>query len=167
RRAVVHFDSALALATDSGDVMNLSRVGKARALLALGEYDAAQQTVADVPNDFRYAIGYSAYKIDSEDGNFGRWLTGANGFTMTDGEGGNGLPYVSSHDPRAPSIALPKNKHGVPMYRPAAYSTAGDSPIVLASGVEARLIEAEAELQDGETTWLATLNALRTDGIYS
>jgi hypothetical protein len=38
---------------------------------------------------------------------------------------------------------------------------------VLASGVEARLIEAEAALQAGDpATWLATLNALRTDGTF-
>jgi hypothetical protein len=33
--------------------------------------------------------------------------------------------------------------------------------------VEARLIEAEAQLQAGGAAWLATLNALRTDGTYS
>jgi hypothetical protein len=166
RRAVAHFDSALVLATDSADVMNLSRVGRARALLALGDYEAAEQAVADVPDDFRYAISYSVYKEGGDDGNFGRWLTGQAGFTMTDAEGGNGLPYVSSHDPRVPSVALGNNRYGIPMYRPAAYSAAGDTPIVLASGIEARLIEAEARLQAGDASWLATLNALRTDGTF-
>ena len=168
KRAVAHFDSALALATDSADVMNLARVGKARALLALGEYDAAQQAVINVPDDFRYAIRYSAYQSDqSAEGNFGYLLTGEGGVSKTDREGGNGLPYVSSHDPRIPSVDLGNNRYGVRMYRPAEYSTSGDSPVVLASGVEARLIEAEAELHSGGATWLATLNTLRTDGTYS
>jgi hypothetical protein len=58
------------------------------------------------------------------------------------------------------------DQYGYPIYIPAKYPTAS-SPIVLASGVEARLIEAEAVLQAGDAAaWLAKLNALRTDGTY-
>jgi hypothetical protein len=43
----------------------------------------------------------------------------------------------------------------------------GSGAIVLASGVEARLIQAEAQLQASDVaSWLATLNRLRTDGTY-
>ena len=37
---------------------------------------------------------------------------------------------------------------------------------MLASEVEARLIEAEAALRAGSASWLTTLNALRTDGTF-
>ena len=48
------------------------------------------------------------------------------------------------------------------MYAATKYSTTGTSPIVLADGVEARLIGAEAALQAHDTTtWLAILNHLR------
>jgi len=41
-----------------------------------------------------------------------------------------------------------------------------DSAVVLASGAEARLIEAEAQLQAGDVAgWLGTLNALRATAV--
>src|SRR5690606_10679206 len=52
---------------------------------------------------------------------------------------------------------------GAPSLRPFKYATT-DSPIVLADGIEARLIEAEAALQaDDPGTWLGILNTLRAD----
>src|SRR5690606_22259257 len=39
--------------------------------------------------------------------------------------------------------------------------------LVIASGVEARLIEAEADLRANGTTWLTILNDLRTDGTFT
>jgi hypothetical protein len=47
------------------------------------------------------------------------------------------------------------------LYAPAKYET-GDTPVVMASGIEARLIEAEVALHDGDQSWLGILNALRT-----
>ena len=41
-------------------------------------------------------------------------------------------------------------------------SATGPVPLTLASGLEARLIEAEAALNAGDASWLTTLNALRT-----
>src|SRR5581483_10614772 len=69
QQAVAHFDSALTLAMDSADVMDLARVGKARALLALGDYASARQVVTDVPDNFRYTIGFSSSEHDA---NFAR-----------------------------------------------------------------------------------------------
>src|SRR5581483_11280826 len=91
-RAVTHFDSALALGADSAEVMNLARVGKARALLALGDYGGAGQAVADVADGFRYTIPYSAgvaaYEIFAEAllGVVGSVVTGV--AMMADREGG-------------------------------------------------------------------------------
>jgi len=166
QRAAVQFDSALTLATDSADVMNLARVGKARALLGLGDYPAAEEAVAGVPDDFREAITYAAGKELSSNFALSAWGSTSLPPTMADREGGNGLPYRSSGDPRTPSAFLGSNQYGVPIYRPTQYATDGSTPIVLASGVEARLTEAEAQLHAGEPTWLPTLNALRTDGSF-
>ncbi len=168
-RAVAHFDSALALASDSADVMNLAGVGKARALLALGDYADAGAAVAEVPDEFRYSVAYG-----SVFNSFVAWrvVGGSNAAaigdnaTMADREGGNGLPYLSSQDPRTRGVLVGTNDHGVAMYRPAKYASDGSSPIVLADGIEAQLIEAEAQLHANDPRWLATLNALRTDGTY-
>ncbi len=173
QRAVAHFDSALALATDSADVVSLARVGKARALLALGDYADAGAAVAQVPDAFRYAIAYG--NGNDVHGNFAAGIQfhagpgnpqNADGAGMTDREGGTGLPYLSSGDPRTRGVFVGTNPYGVAHYVPAKYATDGSSPIVLADGVEARLIEAEAELHANDPSWLTTLNALRTDGTY-
>jgi hypothetical protein len=157
--------------------MNLARVGKGRALLALGEYAAAAAAVADVPDDFQYAFAYSATTSSTgvpgqsiSNRNFA-WSafggTGAVDLTLVDTAGINGLDYLSSGDPRTEWVANGTNERGLPLYRPGRYDASGESPIVLASGVEARLIEAEAQLHAGGADWLATLNALRTDGTFT
>jgi hypothetical protein len=73
---------------------------------------------------------------------------------MSDHEGINGLPFRSEWDARIPP---PVAVYGVtyPDY-PKNYS------IRLASGIEAQLIRAEAELASGDANWLVRLNALRT-----
>jgi hypothetical protein len=86
--------------------------------------------------------------------------------SVSDLEGLNGLDYRSSGDPRTSTTLQATNQFGRGIYHPDAYANDGSSPIVLASGVEARLIEAEAALQAGDAGWLATLNALRTDGTF-
>jgi hypothetical protein len=174
KRAVALFDSALAVSADSEAVMNLGRVGKGRALLALGDYAGAAQAVAAVPDDFTYALEYSNAVSSGQ-------LTGASNqqfvyydfgsqaggvrLTMVDSEGENGLPFISSGDPRSAWVDG-GTYHDFPITRPAAYPIDGSGSIVLASGVEARLIQAEAALQADDPSWLATLNALRTDGTF-
>lgn len=165
-QAITHFDSALALADDSAGVGYLARVGEARALLALGDYADAAATAADVSDDFRYEVAYSSAGAENE-GNLGHDFSSSQAAaTMADREGTNGLPYLSSGDPRVVRSLIGQNKYGRPLYAPAKYAANGDGSIVLASGVEARLIEAEAQLDAGDPNWLATLNALRTDGGY-
>ncbi|MBX6330990.1 MAG: hypothetical protein IRY91_03985 [Gemmatimonadaceae bacterium] len=175
-RAIALFDSALALSSDSMRIMNLARVGKGRALLALGRYGDAAQAVADVPDDFQYALRYDnstpSGTVDVT-GNrtfayqdFGSGVFGVN-LTMTDAEGGNGLPFISSRDPRSAWVNDGVNHNGVTRIAPAKYSLDGSGSIVLADGIEARLIEAEAQLNGAAAgDWLATLNALRTDGTF-
>jgi hypothetical protein len=94
-------------------------------------------------------------------------LQGNGRYSLSENEGVNGLPFRSANDPRVPWIRDPAQPDGFdasyPLYKIRKYN-AFTSPVVLASGVEARLIEAEAALQAGQTdTWLQKLNALRAD----
>jgi len=164
--AITRFDSALALSADSARIMNLARVGKARALLALGRYPEAAQAVAGVPDAFTYQVPV-------------QWGAGAAGTTraptvltdqaiVADREGINGLPYRSSRDRRTAAVALDSTFQHLPLYFPVKYSVTGYSQVPLADGIEARLIEAEVSLRGGNASgWLTTLNALRTTGTYS
>jgi hypothetical protein len=91
--------------------------------------------------------------------------------TVADTEGRNGLPYLASGDPRSrATVVFPVGTfqgNTVPLTFPAKYSYSGFSPFVVASGVEARLIQAEAAARTTGGTWLTTLNTLRTPGTYS
>ncbi|HEX6134868.1 MAG TPA: tetratricopeptide repeat protein, partial [Longimicrobiales bacterium] len=157
QQAVVRFDAALA-----GDpASSLARIGKARALLNAGQYAEAAAAVAGVPTDFVHRIEHSA--------NTGRqnnpiWVLQDNRrYTMSDVEGVNGLPYRSASDPRTPwrQHAQLGFDQATPLFIAGRHHERGTS-VVLADGVEARLIEAEAALQTGGD-WLSILNTLRAD----
>ncbi|HEU4643135.1 MAG TPA: RagB/SusD family nutrient uptake outer membrane protein [Gemmatimonadaceae bacterium] len=167
--AVALFDSALALSADSERFVNLARVGRGRALLDLGRFADAAQAVAEVPDGFSYAVSYfGADQYPSSNfENFAYVPPGLGWSTTTvDREGGNGLDYMTSDDPRTASEAIGTNLYGSTLYHPDKYAGDGSSPIVLGDWVEARLIEAEAALQAGDvTTWLAKLNHLRETAI--
>lgn len=142
---------------------SLAAVGKGRALLDQGQYSAAASAVSGVPTDYVYFIYHS--ESGSSNGIYN--LQGNGRYSQADLEGGNGLPFRSSNDPRVPWIRDPTQPDGfdpgIPLYKSLKY-TGFDSPVVLASGVEARLIEAEAALKSGDTnTWLSKLNALRAN----
>ncbi len=173
--AAALFDTALALAGDSARVMGLARVGRGRALLANGEYAAAAGAVAPVDDSFHYDVHYSdavttiSNSVEKTADNFASTVVAPGQtfspwtlqfHTVADREGGNGLDYRTSGDPRTQTTQRQDT------YHPNKYDITGASPIVLASAVEARLIEAEAALQANPTgdTWLTTLNRLRTDG---
>lgn len=172
--AAALFDIALASAGDSARFVHLAQVGRARALMGAGAYAAAAAAVASVPDGYRYDVFYTdAIGVDSaaQDRNFARLSFGGSAqpwsFTVPDREGFNGMDWRSSDDPRTRADSVGTNTSR-PIHYPNKYNTLGSSPIVLASGVEARLIEAEAALQanpdDGQ--WLAKLNALRTNGTF-
>jgi hypothetical protein len=166
-RAVAVFDSALGGAP-AADVANLARVGKARAQVDLGQWAAAATTVASVPTSFVYNAEYSQSSLVNT---IFDWMVNTANFSPSDKEGGNGLDFVSARDPR---IQVARNAAGVattrlgqdgstPAFTIQGYAT-GSAPTRLATGVEARLIEAEAALQAGNASaYLAALNAARAD----
>ncbi|MEO8452287.1 MAG: hypothetical protein ABI647_21025 [Gemmatimonadota bacterium] len=141
-------------------VTNLLAVLKGRALLDKGSYAAAAAAVAAVPTSYEYDAIYSSantstqnlYRNTSYDGGF---------LVVADVDGGTGLNYASAGDPRVPvdfPATQPYNGTGG---RLLTYSDYG-KPITQASGIEARLIEAEAALKASDvTTWLNTLNTIR------
>ena len=173
--AIAKFDSAMANAPDSTDVVNLAKVGKGWALLNLGKFDEAAQAVADVPTDFVYKNFHStAIKNSTGTPNFTSALSaddiGDMG-TISDREGGTGLPYRSSNDPRTLSqkvVDANPLSGKAEVFKPSRWMVnGGDTPVIMASGVEARLIEAEAALRRDDPSWLTTLNALRTSGSFN
>jgi hypothetical protein len=175
KRAVALFDSAITLAADSDHILNFARIGRARAQLALGNYSDAAATVSSVPDDYQYILLYDVSQSPGPNNafinhsfafsDFDLFQTGLS-VTMSDREGINGLAYRSSNDPRTPWVDDGLNQHDRLRARPAKYSLDGSGPVVIASGVEARLIQAEAALQSGGSGWLDMLNALRTDGTF-
>jgi hypothetical protein len=181
-RAVGHFDDALAAATgtsaEADTVRWAAQVGKGRALLNLGQYADAATAVAGVPTDFawfmEHAITTTSNQIWSLNNLVGRW-------TMADDDGGNGLDFVTADDPRLPRCIGSACKTGgftsidkvfdtnanIP-FRAQLKWPVRESPVAIISGVEARLIEAEAALAAGSyatptTGTLAILNDLRAD----
>jgi starch-binding outer membrane protein, SusD/RagB family len=144
-------------------VLNLARVGKARALLGLGDLAAAAQVASEVPDGFRYEVGYPAN--DPASSNFALVPTEPFEYSVGDREGVNGLDFRSSADPRTAASFLQFNISGGSIYHPDKYARDGSTPIVLADWVEARLIQAEAALAGGDASWLTTLNLLRRTAV--
>jgi hypothetical protein len=85
-------------------------------------------------------------------------------WSVASNEGINGLPFGSGADPRVQVQAVPSdtNQFGVLHMTPAQYPAGHVSSVIIASGIEARLIEAEAALNSGSADWLTILNTLRT-----
>lgn len=164
--AVTLFDSAAALfAAAPGDsvwLQYLAAVGRGRALLALDSVARAAAAVAGVPDAYQYLA-----VVDSG------WVYARSQHESTpavpsvaDQEGGTGIAYRSSGDARSAFlVAAAPDIYGNPLYLPAKYPETGPNTFLLAAGVEARLIEAEAALRSGGD-WLGHLNALRTTGTF-
>jgi starch-binding outer membrane protein, SusD/RagB family len=167
--AVAKFDSAITIATAAGktDLLNLARVGKGRALLDLGQFPNAATAVRAVPTSFQYLIRSSSNSLRQ---NNGIWNYTANtfAFSVPDREGGNGLPYLTAADPRLEVEATGQRgfDRATPFNLQLKYPDL-QADVVLADGIEARLIEAEAALKAGTPgPAFATLNALRaTEGL--
>ncbi len=161
--ALTLLDSAASIAIDSTDIVHFISVGRARALLGLHNVAAAARAVSSVPTTYRYTIPMEENFVNI-------FYTTNNTWAMSVGnkEGGIGQAFVTSGDPRTVSDSLtgvggpwfPRKYRDAGVTNPG--SNPGKSPIVFASGIEARLIEAEAALVADNPTWLTILNALRT-----
>jgi hypothetical protein len=170
--AIVRFDAAIARGTAAGssDQVNLAKIGKARALLDKDSYAAAAAAVAGVPSDFVYDVQYSENSSGQSNGVWQNINTEKRS-SAASGEGLNGIVFFrrgtrpgNTTDQRAPVDSTGRGLGTtVPEYSTLKYPTKG-SPVPLATGVEARLIEAEAALDKGASNaYLTTLNQLRSD----
>lgn len=165
-RAIARFDSAVAVGGATERETGLALVGKGRALLDLGQFADAAAAVASVPTEYQYLVEHSSNTLRQWNGVW-NYTGNSLSFSSTDVEGENGLPYISANDPRVniQDIGGPGFDGETPYFLQLKYPDQ-TSNVVLASGIEARLIEAEAALQAGDAgTWLAKLNDLRAGAI--
>ncbi len=175
-RSVASFDTALTNAVGTNayatSVKNIAAIGKARALLNLGQYAAAAAAVAAVPTAYQYKVYHSAATSRQQNGIFNSASPAGSRYTVGTLEGRNGLPFLTTPaDPRVlwtPStrIGFDGSSKNLPVQQK--YPT-NASAVVLADGIEARLIEAEAKLQGGTQAdfdaMFAALNTLRATGL--
>ncbi len=176
RIAISKFDSAIAVQHDSTSYLWLAKIGKGRALMSLGLYEDAAQTIADVPISATYNLYYTqaitpnipsprvlnAFWTNSNDGGS---IKPNDRFEITNQEGLNGLIWFvnpESVDPRLPVTVVENNgEYTFPPYVRQQKFINGTVLFKLATGIEARLIEAEYLLSKGESDWIAPLNAAR------
>ncbi|RMH18179.1 MAG: hypothetical protein D6701_06645 [Gemmatimonadetes bacterium] len=159
------FNEALGETGGDATQQNLAAIGKGRTLLDLGRYAEAAAAVAGVPTDF-------VYWVRSKDGgtfNQRNAIWELNGsqrrWSVSDGEGGTGLTFRTAGDPRVPVLidAGIGFDEETPLHLQQKYPS-WESDTDLATGIEARLIEAEAALQAGDPAGMLTiLNDLRAD----
>ena len=168
--AVTQFDAALAepgtVAEESQEIAYLASVGKGRALLDRGLFTEAAAAVAAVPTEFQYLTEHadSPLRLQNAIFSYGAGFL----WSLSDEEGGVGLPFRTAEDPRVPfedteDVGLDGT---TPQFTLLKYPDASAS-VVAADGIEARLIEAEAALQTPDLPGMTTiLNDLRaTQGL--
>jgi hypothetical protein len=160
---VAKLDAAIAAAGSDARVKNFAAVLKGRALLDLGQFDAAAAAVASVPTDFKYTTFHSATTPYQQNG-FWNYMFNSDGVLVSDKEGTNGLNFATAADPRVPvsGTGAPSRFDAVTPRYYFGLLTGFDSPTTIASGAEARLIEAEAELRkSNNAVFLQKINDLR------
>lgn len=170
QRAVQAFDTALTFADTSNTKRYIAQIGRARALLNLGQFAQAAAAVQGVPTNFQWLTFHSLNSTRQENQVWGGLSVTAPRYTVIAREGGNGLNYLQTPaDPRMPWAAT--NRVGFNSLHTALpdqrkYTRTGS--IIIADGLEARLIELEARLQGGtqadRDAVYAGLNTLRASG---
>jgi len=161
-RAKAQFDSALGLAAANSSTAYLATIGKARTLVDMNDYAGAAGLTAGVPTSYVYNAQFSKLTTGLVNAIYD-WMNATKNFGASDKEGTNGLDYVSSKDPRVlvDGTKLGRGQDGTLTPLINQYPTT-DAVVPVATGIEARLIEAEAQLKNGNPAWITTLNALRS-----
>ena len=165
--AVTSFDTALAVADTSKRVLYGSQIGKARALLNLGKFPEAAAAVAAVPRTFQLLTFHSTASSREQNGMWNAAANGSSRYSVVNNEGKNGLPYLSTPDPRIPwspstRIGFNSISTNLPTETKFGQTTSG----IIGDGTEAQLDILEARLQGGaqadRDAVFAGLNTLRT-----
>ena len=186
RRAIATVDSAFTIvsltATDTQtvNIRNGLRVIKARALLGLNRLAEAGAEAAQVPTSHVYNHTFSA-SVGSN-AIWGQPFSGSRYLVGDSIEGNdrsirvfNAIPFFTLRDPRVPAFFTVTNagrdtarsQDGQTLSRRLGGSTTTPvygqfTSVAVTRGIDARMIEAEAQLAAGNAAWLATLNNPRT-----
>jgi hypothetical protein len=184
--ALTHLDSALSLAvTVAGNVRadtllaasirNAASIAKGRTLVDLARFTEAAAAVATVPTNYTYNVTFSQPTNDNNIWGLAGQVSTRARFVVGDsfdvqGTLKNALPFASAKDPRVPATGSPlpalNSLRTFDGTTPLVYQNIWvnrSDPIPVATGVDARLIEAEAKLRAGDVAGMMTiLNALRT-----
>ncbi len=178
QRALAHADSGLALitGTTAADlrVKNALLVTKGRILVNLARFAEAATAVASVPTSFKYD---NLHSQTTNDNAIWTYNNVARRYSISSGEGGNGLNYAAANDPRVPfclggdakcvanGVTLKGRDDGTQPVNIQLLWPTRDASISLVNGIEARMIEAEAALKASNTAlFLQKLNQARTEG---
>lgn len=160
RLAEARFTEAITAAQASGynEMLNMARVGRARARLNLGRMAEAKTDAELVPAGFTRTMTASSASARREN------RVWSNNSTLSTATSVGDL-YRTMSDPRVTVTDLGRNSvTGVPLWRQEKYQSAG-SPIPIASKDEADLIVAEAEIAAGNLSAAdAIINAYRARG---
>jgi len=161
--AVTKLTAAITDAAGDDRAKNFATVLRGRALLDLGQFDQAAAAVASVPTSFKYTTLHSTATAYQNNGIY-NYMYNNDGILVSEKEGINGLNFATANDPRVPieGNGSPSRFDGqTPRWY---YKNANSftSPMPIATGVEARLIEAEAALRAGNiSVWLTKLGEAR------
>jgi hypothetical protein len=153
------FTAAIAAAQAAGatDLLNAALVGRARVRLDEGNLAGARADAVQVPANFEYdatASGTSGRR------NNRIWAQN----NVISQATSVGAPYRNLNDPRVPVTDLGKRSvTGVPLFAQTKYP-AVNSPYPIATGEEAQLIVAEADIGADPANTLAIINAFRAAG---
>lgn len=158
---------ALSNATAKANFLALASVGKARTLLAMGRLADADTvaSAANVATTFSYVVQHSLNTLRQQNGVF-TGIRKYKRYGVADAKGGVGIPWRTVLDPRTPFTRVPATNRGfdavTPQFDQLRY-TDEKAAITLATGLEARLINAEAALVARADTvgYLGFINGLR------
>ena len=160
-------DTAAAIASIQQEMIQFATVGKARALLFRAnrpgglatDFATAATVAATVPTSFAYIEEHTTTSDRENNGVFNAGATDGR-YSISDSSAGtagqkgiNGFPFLSIPDPRTPAQLDPGGvgfDGTTPLWDNLRYGGRA-APIPIATGVEARLIQAEAALQAGDT----------------
>ncbi|MEP6731663.1 MAG: hypothetical protein ABJE10_13530 [bacterium] len=176
--ALAHADSGLALITGTSTadvkIRNALTVIRGRILVNLNRHADAGAAVAVVPSTFKYDMLHSQTTNDNQIWSYNNI---ARRYSVSTGEGGNGLNFATAGDPRVKTcvggdavcvangttLKVRDDNSSSPLYVQLLWPVR-DASVTIASGIEARLIEAEAALKAGNSAlFIQKLNQARTD----